>query len=285
MYLFNPFSAEEIENIYSDIVIYSVLNYLTLPKIWKDYFADKYDYALKLIAENNLTVPDIDPESLYENLKERYDNYNDVKNVNRKVIDEIAETIIYEFLRFAPKTNNECEKVEYLYDFLSDYLAFSEELVKYCTKIPPIKGLEFDFNDSTPVDHTPNGTLVIGQGSSDEICNLFIMLGKKLHLNIDKEYCNYEGHRHALNKVNFRNGDESFVDLTIKIRNKGTKENSFLVSQIILNKYNNFEFDDNYACKNILTNNTNRSAELIEEISKDKPEIVIIETKTKKLVK
>jgi len=225
-----------------------------------------------------------------DNLKEKLTNYQALYNtlikLNKEVINEVTPNITRVITKKIREEQTEQERLEFLFDFLTTYLSYSEEYYQNCLQTPPIDGFNFDFKNNIPVDTSIEGLLVIGQGLCDDISNLMIYLGNLLQLKIKKIICEYNGELHSINMITFTDGTNSLIDATRKIRGNKTKEECFLVSKELLNKDNNYSFQE--PLTNTVTvpkqnlNFSEKINKLITEINELKPQIEDLNNKKRR---
>ena len=274
------FNEEDIQEIYDEVIIYSILKYQTLTSEWQGEFYEKYCHAIQLKEQR--AIPDIlvhhnSLEHLNQKLTNYQTLYNTILQLNESIIDQIGPQIMEFIVKTIDQEETEYKKVNLLFDFLTTYLTYSEEYYQHCLQVPPVDGFTFDFKNNIPVDCSINGLLVIGQGVCDDFSNLLMMLGKKLKLNISKVICEYQGELHALNMITFQDGTNSLIDTTRKIRQDKSKEECFLVSQEKLNKDKNYTFPQTIpqtiTFSQLNLSNEEKVRQLIELINEIKPPV------------
>lgn len=239
------FDEEDINEIYNDTIVYSILKYQSLPEIWQEEFKNRYEKALQLLPKRNIESTTIKNTNITE-LKQKLTNYqkiyNSVLQLNKDTIDQSGFTIEHFLITELSQKRNEIDRVSYLFEFITNYITYSEEYFHYCLEVPPVDGFTFDFKNNIPVDSSINGLLVIGQGICENISWLIKYLGEKLNLQIGTINCKYKGNSHTLNTITMKDGNTYLLDATRLIRKDKTLEECFLVSANILNKEKNYQF-------------------------------------------
>lgn len=280
------FKEEDIEDIYNNTVLYSIIKYNNSKEDIQEFFKDRYKNALISLKKRNISreilkyTNELELEKILNNYKQIYNiNYQ----LNKKVIQEYAPIIEEKIIERISNYPSPIERISILCSFLSKYLTYSEDYVNYCLRIPPIGNFDFDFKNNVPVDSSIEGLLVIGQGICDDISNLLVYLGKKLNLDIEKVFTKYKNNLHSLNKITIDN-NTYLIDLTRLIKKDKEKEECFLVSKEKLNQKKEYEFEEE-----ILTKTYNKELPQTEEISNQllniinqiKPQIYDLNTKKK----
>ena len=278
MDLLNAFKEEEIENIYNDVLVYSILRYENFDDGNKETFKDRYEFANKLLKSKNLNIPPIDFELFYDYIKEKKYRFENMVENNKSIIETYAPVIEKMIIENIDPNVNNINKLEFIFDFVTKYITYSNNLVTYSIDIPPINGLEFDFKNNIPVDSSINGILVIGQGVCDDIANLIIYLAKKVDINIEKEFCDHGKYRHSINRIKNDDGTYSYIDATAVIKKQKSKEETFLVSKSILNSDKSYKFNSDTNSKTITFNSIDQKeniSNLITTINNMKPSIYV----------
>ena len=246
--LLTPFTNKDINEIYNDVIIYSILNYQQFDEETKEYFLKRYNHSCSLLKTNNIDSKSLEITDIYT-IKNKLDTYKSVYdnfiNINNAVINDISKDIERIILSSISKKDDELSRISYLFDFITSYITYSEDYYNYCIKTSPTSGYEFDFKNNLPINvyKSIEELLVIGQGVCEEISNLMVYLGKKLNLNIETVGCTYKGEKHSINKITLKNGNTYLIDATRLIRKDKTKEACFLVSTTDLNKESNYVFN------------------------------------------
>lgn len=231
------FTKEEIEKIYSYLVEYAIRNYEKNKEQYNGWAVEKYNYAKTL---QNKTI-DEQSEEIEQFLENKQEKYNQNLEDNKEVITAFCQIPVLILQRNLTGNETNEEILNYIFDFVTNYITYSEDYYKYCIKTPPTKNLEFDFKDLTPTNKDIEGLLVQGQGVCDEIANLICYLGKCFGVKIEKEFCRYKEDSHAINYV-LINSNLTYIDATRKIRGQKTKEECFLISREELNKNHEYTF-------------------------------------------
>ena len=284
------FTKKDIEDIYNNLIIYSIMNYHNLPIESQNFLKKKYLHALKYLKEKELTeeLEYTNYEQLQQTLLQYQVVYNEIYNRNKNTINLYGKKIEKLIIDKTNTYKTPLEKISFLFDFVTNYITYSEDYVNYCLNIPPVNNnnlktnLEFDFKNQVPVDTTIEGMLVIGQGLCEDISNLLAYLGKKVGLNIDIIFTNYKGTSHSLNKITLDDGKTYLLDATRLIRGDMTKKQCFLVSNKTLNKNGIYQFKQIDSIKDKEENNYNTEEDakkLIEKINAIKPESYDLNTK------
>lgn len=268
------FTKEDIQDIYENITIYSIKNYQTLPEEWQEIYKPKYQKALSNLENLNIPYEKIDQEEkeeVFTKLENYQQIYRTLLNLNQPVIELYASKIENKIIETIIKYPTEIERIAFLFQFITEYVIYSENYFKFCLQVPLIDGFDFDFKETIPVDSSISGMLVMGQGICDDIVNLMIYLGKKLGLTINKIFVDYNKVAHTLNTITLDN-QIYLIDATRKIRKDKTTEECFLVSEKTLNKNNNYIFSNLNISKidysNQIPNYKQEVSKLIEEIKK-----------------
>ena len=255
MYLETFFKEEDIKEIYNKIIICSILKYEKMDEDTKKFFERRYKLALKQLNDRQISFSYLDKlssEQVITNIENDLlasIQYYDMNIANNKsVINFLAKQIEKIILQFLSNKKTEIEKISAIFDFVTNYITYSEDYFNYCLEVPPINDqyfsydLHFDFKNQIPVDSSLEGMLVIGQGLCNDISHLIKYLGKKENLNIETISCYYKEGLHTLNLFTDKHGNSYLIDATRKIRKDFSKEECFLVSSSKLNKDNNYEF-------------------------------------------
>lgn len=282
------FSETDIHEIYTTTIKYSILKYQTFPKAWQEQFAERYKKANQFIMERNIDPSYLDSNDLKE-LKDRLTEYEIIYNtnieLNRETIKQVSSDITRLIIYTINSEPTEISRVSYLFDFLTNYMNYSEDYNKYCLEVPPIDGFNFEFKNNIPVEPTLNGALVMRQGLCEEISNILQHLGRLLNLRITKINCNYKNSLHSLNMITLSDGNTYLMDATRLIRKDKTKEECFLVSASDLNKDNYYEFKDTLPLtttyKDSIPNYSSQATELINKVNQISPQIEDLNNHTK----
>ena len=232
------FTKSEIEEIYKHLVEYSIINYERNPI---EILKKRYESALEVegIEEINKTFDEIE---IY--LLEKQQKYKEIISSNKDLIDCVAHSIIHILNEDIKKLTTNEEKLSYIFDFVTSTISYDKEYAKYLHKIPLTNGITFNFKGTIPNDGEVFTTLVLGEGLSDEICNLIVYLARVWNIPVGKMYVDYKGKRHAINYYTIKD-EISLIDATRKIINKEEKKHKcFLVSANKLNRENNYVFND-----------------------------------------
>lgn len=232
------FTKSEIEEIYKHLVKYSIINYERNPI---EILKKRYESALEVegIEEINKSFDEIE---IY--LLEKQQKYKEIIRSNKDLIDCVAHSIIHILNEDIKKLTTNEEKLSYIFDFVTSTISYDKEYAKYLHEIPLTNGITFNFKGTIPNDGEVFTTLVLGEGLSDEICNLIVYLAKVWNIPVGKMYVDYKGKRHAINYYAIKD-EISLIDATRKIINKEEKKHKcFLVSANKLNRENNYVFND-----------------------------------------
>lgn len=240
------FQTDDINEIYDYITIYSILKYNELPIEIQEVFEKLYKKTIKNFKERGLDTNKLNHYKI-DFIIDRLNGYKSIYEtnilLNRNIIEEIAQKV-QQLIIVPLQDKDELTKINFLFEFITNYINYSEEYFKYCLDVPLVDNYLFDFKNNIPVDSSIFGLLVQRQGICDDISNLIIYLGKKLNLNVNKVICNYNNSLHSLNSITLSNGQNYLLDATRVIRGDKTKEESFLVSSSTLNKDKNYEFKE-----------------------------------------
>ena len=232
------FTKSEIEEIYKHLVKYSIINYERNPI---EILKKRYESALEVegIEEINKTFDEIE---IY--LLEKQQKYKEIISSNKDLIDCVAHSIIHILNEDIKKLTTNEEKLSYIFDFVTSTISYDKEYAKYSHEIPLTNSITFNFKGTIPNDGEVFTTLVLGEGLSDEICNLIVYLARVWNIPVGKMYVDYKGKRHAINYYTIKE-EISLIDATRKIINKEEKKHKcFLVSANKLNRENNYVFND-----------------------------------------
>lgn len=283
------FTEEDVEEIYDNTIMYSILKYQTFQADWQQIFESRYQHALDCFQKRN-QISDLLENTSIDRIKNNLLNYQaiyqQIQAQNRPVIDLYAPKIEAIILKSLQTKTTALERVNFLFDFVTNYVQYSTETFQYCLQVPPIDDFYFDFQNQVPVDATINGMLVMGQGLCDDISNLMVYLAKRLDLNMKKITCNYNNALHSLNLITLPDGFNYLIDATRLIRQDKTKEECFLVSKEELNKHHNYQFKEDLPItmtyQGTLPQNTKDLAILLTEIESCKPQITDLNSHTLK---
>ena len=232
------FTKSEIDEIYKHLVKYSILNYEKNPI---EILKRRYESALEIegIEEINKNLDEIE---IY--LLEKQQKYYEVLKANKDLIECVSRSIIHILNEDIKKLTTKEKKLSYIFDFVTNTISYNNECEKYSHNIPLTNGITFNFRGTIPNDSEAFSTLVLGEGLSDEICNLIVCLSRMWNIPVGKMYVDYKGKRHAVNYLIVKD-EISLIDATRKIINKEEKKHKcFLVSTTKLNRENNYVFNE-----------------------------------------
>ena len=168
-----------------------------------------------------------------------------IQNQNQPIIDVLSRQVLQILKNEMKDDLSEIEKCEFLFDYITSTMKYSEDWLKYNCNVPTTSGYEFDFYNGVPLSKNYEGLLVTRQGTCEDISNLMIYLGRQLGIEIEKESCYHHDNLHAINYIVV--GDKrSYFDVTSKIRGIKSKEECFLVSKEKLNENDKYDFKANY---------------------------------------
>lgn len=255
MYLETLFTKEDIKEIYDKIIICSILKYEKLDKDTQKFFEDRYNFALKQATDRQINfnfLHQTTPEKVIASIENDLlvsRQYYDMNIANNKpVVNFLADQIEKVIIAAIATKETEVEKISFIFDFVTNYVTYSEDYFNYCLKVPPVNDQHFpddlhlDFKNEIPVDSSLEGMLVIGQGLCSDISHLIKHLGQKVGLNVTTTSCYYKDDLHSLNIFTSKQGDSYLIDATRKIRKDFTNDECFLVSALQLNKNNDYQF-------------------------------------------
>ncbi len=287
LHLISDFTQEEIDTIYNYLLEYSIRNYKKHEQELKPLFEEKYQYALNLKKEQQITVP-LSDEELETFLLETQTKYQNNLNANKDVINVMYQIPLAILKINMPEDLTDEEKIYYLVEFLTNYITYSEDYFKYCVLTPPTKGFSFDFKNTVPVNHNVESLLIESQGLCDDICNLMIYLGKSFGLSINKINVTYKGRLHAINALK-KDNTLSLMDTTRCIREKSIHDQYLLVDKDTLNQQNEYQFHEKLTNTVTLPKTNIRDdyqiLKIIQEIKKYTPDIIPKTSKKKKPIK
>lgn len=243
MYSLEAINHEDILKIYQHVVTYSIHRYQELPDSFKEFYKSKYENALnlKVLFCNNEEINKEDCINYLNNAKEVIKK---IETANQPVIEMLSEETLNILKSEKPESLDQIKTCEYLFDYITNTMSYSDDWFNYCSSIPPIDGYNFDFYHGIPISTTYNGLLTTRQGSSLDIANLFTYLGREFNLKIETVFCKYNNLSHAINYIEFENGNISLMDPTNIIRKKIDKDSAFLVSENTLTKDGTYTFHD-----------------------------------------
>lgn len=243
MYTLEGLNEEYIKQIYMSTVLYSIKQYQLLPEELKIIYNKKYQNAL--IAKEELQIEDNQSlEELRFFLQQQKEKIETIKAQNQPIIDLLAAQTIDILINEMPNNSTQLQKCEYIFDYITNTMEYSNDWYRYCKDVPPTSGYEFSFYHGIPLSNTYEGLLVTRQGICDDIANLITYLGKRIGVNIEKITCDHNENLHAINYIEI-NGIRSYFDATSVILKNKTKEESFLVSEEFLNKDGDYKFKEN----------------------------------------
>lgn len=233
MYQLNGIRNKHINEIYKNIVLLSEKRYHLLSEEEKILNEWKYKKALEVKKELNIREDvNYDVESY---LKKQRELIEDIKKINQPIIDEMTIRIV-EFLRNEmPNGLTDFEKIEYIFDYVTNVMYYNEEWNKYCYKLPTLSEYNFKFYEGIPLGNTYEGILVTKNATCKEISNLLAFLGEQLGVNICVEEYLYNNNEHAINYI-LSNEGNLYINATSVIRKRTTKEESFLLPRDDLDK-------------------------------------------------
>lgn len=242
MYTVNGLDNEYINDIYKNIILYSIKKYENLPLPIQSFYEQKYQNAINLKRTLN-----IDDNKNIEEIKNYLNNQKEIidkiKEENQIIIDLLVPKIIHMLAKNINENMTITEVCEYLFDYITLTMEYSTEWYQYCKEVPPVDGFEFSFYKGIPLSNSYPGFLVTKKGICDDIANLFVYLGKVFNLPIKKETCEHNENLHSINYLEI-NGMRSYFDATSVILKNKKKNEAFLISREILNKENDYVFYD-----------------------------------------
>ena len=149
------FTEEDIQEIYNDVLVYSILKYRKLDKGWKKEFLDRYERARKYFFLRGIEpslLENVNLEQLRDKLMNYQIFYDSILKLNKGVIIQSGNEIGERVVSTISKKESEFEKISFLFDFITNYVHYSEDYFHYCLDVPPVDGLTFDFKNCVPVD-------------------------------------------------------------------------------------------------------------------------------------
>ena len=239
------FNETDVTDIYRNIVLYSILNFGTLDRGYRNlpFSQKRYYHALNLLKKMDMDLYHLKFNSLEEiesNLALYWQLYQEVLENNLACIYANGAFLEKRIL-MAMQGMEDIEKISFLGELLSSCISYSQTYFDYCLRGPSVFPYVFDFKDNIPVPQSVYGTLVMGQGISDDITNLLIDLGRKSSLNIRKLFVRYHGFLSSLSA--FVDHENIYlIDLTRMILKQEKKKESFLVSANTLNRDFEYQF-------------------------------------------
>lgn len=232
------FTKSEIEEIYKHLVKYSIMNYEKNPV---DLLKKRYE---KVSETEGIETINKSFDELEIYLLEKQQKYQEILKANKYLIECVSHSIIHILNEDIKKLTTNEEKLSYIFDFVTSTISYDKEYAKYLHEIPLTNGITFNFKGTIPNDGEVFTTLVLGEGLSDEICNLIVYLARVWNIPVGKMYVDYKGKRHAINYLSVKE-EISLIDATRKIINKEEKKHKcFLVSANKLNRENNYVFNN-----------------------------------------
>ncbi len=242
MELIQLYNKSAIQQIYSNVLQLSIFNYQTLPEFIKEELKGKYENALLL--KDQLTEPPFDNiQDITEFLTAVCEDIQRVRLQNQPVIDLYTSQVEQLLDNYIPNNLNCLEKLEFLFDFITNWISFSEDTFQYCCNIPPANGLFFNFYHGVPLSNSYAGLLVTRQGLSGDIANLYVYLARNLGINLETISYIQDGNLYTINKIALENGGVSYIDATAVIRGLKTKREAFLVSKDAFNQTDNYQLE------------------------------------------
>lgn len=272
------FTEEEIKDIYQHLIELSIRNYEKNEQLYEEVFKSKYDCAKDLKTKEISKTT----EEIKEFLLEKQVKYQKDFEENKEIIRLLAPITLLILKKHFNENRTPLQKLNYIFDFVTSFITYSEDYYWYVTKTPPKNGIEFDFKNRVPVNTEIEGLLVQGQGLCDEIANLLQYLGSIFNIPIKKTFGTYKEDLHALNYIKL--GDKiSYIDATRLIRKDKKKEECFLVSEEKLNEHHEYTFENPLPSLTIENKEqpTYSIKEIIEEINSRMPTIKYIEEDVK----
>lgn len=237
------YSDEEIREFYRDIVALSIYNYAMLPSFLKDAYQQK--------LQNALSFQEVLGKSFYPTREEVFEHLQGISQEIKKVQEENQPEIDFYAEKIKDKLKEKCDtleslpvKLEFLTDFLTHWMSYSEEAYRYCMTVPPTNGFYFDFYRGVPLSSSYFGLLVTRNGMCEDLANLFVFLAKICHLPVDSVSCTHGENLHRINRVLWEDKTASFIDLSELVRKKKTKKEAFLVSKEVLNQKGEYQLDN-----------------------------------------
>lgn len=272
MYTLEGLDKDYVTKIYQNTVLYSIYKYNELDENIKPVYNKRYQNALELKTELGI-IEEPTKEEVTTFLAEQKEKVEKMQNQNQGSIDVIALASVQALLNAMPKDLTNIEKCQYIFDFVTGIMHFDEDWYEYCASVPPIDGYDFMFDNGVPVSKTYGGLLVTRVGTSDDITNLIMFLGRELGVKIEKTYCKHNSKRRAINYIN----DDKFVsymDPIAVIRQEKEKKDVFLVSE---NKLDYSIKDNEISVNQVVPEPRYNMEEIINQVNQLLPQINYIE--------
>ncbi len=176
------FKEEEINKIYINKVIYSILKYQTLSDNMKLFFKPKFEFV-KNLHRGHFENGNI--EEVKEFLESEKEKYNDIRSKNQKVVSLLANSIIGNFITGCTehKEYTELQKVKYLLEYIVNTFKYNYDANKYNNNIPFGMDYDFEFSNSVPVSDF-SSLLITREVLGNELPIIIKRLGAFLDLDI-----------------------------------------------------------------------------------------------------
>lgn len=230
------FRDYEVDKIYKNKLIYSIIKYDEQNNDFKEFYHEKYCNALSF---SNSSFYNSAMVEVKEYLDKAMIKYNEVIKENQEVIDLVSDQLVRNLANEAYKLPNDLEKCRFLFEYVSRIMNYDYDTKKYNRFIPFGEDYPFEFYNGVPISSSYKGLLVTKTGLSDSISNLMIFLGYKLGLNISSITCQNHNGSYVINTIKI-DDNISYLDITSVIKKKCRIEDACLVDRATLLKNNNY---------------------------------------------
>lgn len=234
------FTEEEINEIKNHLANYAIKIYEENGWENDDYFKHKYQKA-KELRKSKL---DKSIDEIKEYLDQKYEKFQ-INIENNKPQAIYSNNNIKEILKIEiSNIPNELDRLNFIYDFVTETFKYSYDISEYWSIIPSKYGqYYFGFDKTLPVEHSELTSLTYRKEVCEGISFTIRQLGFIAGLDIKTEGVTFNNTSHYINNTIYA-GQKTLIDATRKIKNEATKKESFLVDKDELQKIGSYIFDN-----------------------------------------
>lgn len=222
-----------IKEIHKNIVLLSEKRYHLFSEEERKLTEWKYQNVLE--AKKEFNIKENNNYNVEYYLKKQKELIEDIKRKNQPIIDKLTIKIVEILKQQMPNSLTDLEKVEYIFDYVTNVISYNEEWNKYFYKLSLLPEYDFKFYKGVPLGNNDEGILVTKSAMCKQISNLLVFLGNQLGVNIYIEEYLYNNNEHAINYI-LSKKEKLYINATSVIRKRTTKEESFLLPREKLDK-------------------------------------------------
>lgn len=222
-----------IEEIHKNIVLLSEKRYHHFSEEEQKLIQWKYQNVLE--AKKEFNIKENNNYNVESSLEKQKELIEDIKRKNEPIIHELTTKIVEILKQEMPNNLTDFEKVEFIFDYVTNIMSYNEEWNKYFYKLVLLPEYDFKFYKGVPLGNNDEGILVTKSAMCKQISNLLVFLGKQLGVNIYMEEYLHNNNKHAINYIVSKK-EKFYINATSVIRKRTTKEESFLLPREKLDK-------------------------------------------------